>query len=135
MFKFSWRWTIRKEVNKNLTLQIKRRDLWWRYISLDSRKQNKTKQNTSGNYFVSLADIEKTWSAGKRIRKSKKASWALRRMLDEIRKNFNYSLVDNHQIKTNYNYRLWQMHEQWEYSISTLMEYCQGYLLRNIHSL
>ena len=37
------------------------------------QKKNK-KPNTSGNYFVSLADIEKTWSAGKRIRKSKKAS-------------------------------------------------------------
>lgn len=37
------------------------------------RLQEKKKKKTSGNYFVSLADI-KTWSAGKRIRKSKKAS-------------------------------------------------------------
>ena len=81
-------------------------------VRLFRHQKKKKKQQTSGNYFVSLADIEKTWSAGKRIRKSKKASWALRRMLDEIRKNFNHSLVDNHQIKTNCNYRLWQMHEQ-----------------------
>ena len=38
------------------------------------QEKKKKKPNTSGNYFVSLADIEKTWSAGKRIRKSKKAS-------------------------------------------------------------
>ena len=88
-------------------LPIKRRDVWWRYTSIDSGKQtNKQTNKTSRKDFVFLADTKKTWSAWEKNKKVKRGKLIAEKDVGEIRRNFNSSLVSDHQIKTNYNYRL-----------------------------
>lgn len=116
-------------------LQIKRRDLW-KNISLNSMKKKKKKERkSSGNYFVSLVDSKKTWSAWgkKKIRKPKEASWP-EKDVGWYKEEFQLFFIQ-WLNQTKDNDRLWRMYWQWEYNISTLMEYHQGFTQRNICSL